>query len=59
MNQTKENQEMEGRNLVSNTEAREFVRRELVWVANFLREKYGFNVNEVRRFLREMIDVSV
>lgn len=40
-------------------EDREFVRGELAWLANKIREKYGLSIPKIRRFIREMLDVSV
>jgi len=39
---------------------REFVRDELAWLAEWIRSKYpNLNFVDIRRFLREMISVSV
>jgi len=41
-------------------EDREFVRDELAWLAEWIRSKYPkLNFGDIRRFLREMIPVSV
>jgi hypothetical protein len=41
-------------------EDREFVRDELAWLAEWIRSRYPkLNFGEIRRFLREMIPVSV
>ncbi len=41
-------------------EDREFVRDELVWLAEWIRSKYpNLNFGDIRRFLREMLPVSV
>jgi hypothetical protein len=38
---------------------REFVRYDLNWLANFLHKKYGLSFDQIRKLLREMLDVSV
>jgi len=41
-------------------EDREFVRDELAWLAEWMRSRYPkLNFGDIRRFLREMIFVSV
>jgi len=41
-------------------EDREFVRDELAWLAEWTRNRYPkLNFGDIRRFLREMISVSV
>ena len=41
------------------SEVREFTRESLAWLANFLREKYKLSLREIRRLIREMLDVTV
>lgn len=38
---------------------REFVRSELASLARHLKEKYSLSTEKIRRFLREMLTVSV
>jgi hypothetical protein len=41
-------------------EDREFVREELAWLAEWIRSRYPrLNFEDVQRFIREMIPVSV
>lgn len=40
-------------------EDRELVRSELASLAEFLHKNYGLSVRKIRRFLREMLTVSV
>jgi AAA+ ATPase superfamily predicted ATPase len=41
-------------------EEREFVRDELAWLAEWIRSRYPkLSFGDIRRFLREMISVSV
>ena len=41
-------------------EDREFIRDELAWLAEWIRSRYPkLNFGDIRRFLREMIPVSV
>ena len=42
------------------SEDREFVRDELTWIAEWIRERYPtMNYGEINHFLRVMLDVSV
>ena len=38
------------------TEAREFVFSELDWLQDFLHEKFGLSVREVKRTIRQMLE---
>lgn len=40
-------------------EAREFVRSELKAIAEVLRRDYGLSVPEIRRFLHEILELSI
>ena len=41
------------------SEDRELVRSDLASLAEFLKKKYGLSFHKIRRFLREMLTVSV
>ena len=57
--QTRQGRRKEMSEVVS-SEDREFVRSELARLAEFLKKKYGsMTFHKIRRYLREMLDVSV
>ena len=40
-------------------ELREFIKAELVWLADFLRRKEGLSVPQIRKFLIEILGVTI
>lgn len=40
-------------------EAREFVREQLAWMADFLHKKYKLKYEDIRELIREMLSVSI